>query len=328
MIQNNSGSPESEDFRPIGKPVEEENHGERVDLYLANHFPFLSRKGWQNKIKSGELKINGLTTKVSYRIKEQDQVTLFHPNVREPEVDKGIAPIWKQGNILGVYKPANLPMHENGPYRKNTFYELLRNKIGPNWAAIHRLDRETSGIVLCANSSPLRKKLAEMFEQRKVNKEYLAICQGVSKKDRWLEEGSIGDLKDSKIRIKKWVVEDGQPSATLFQVLDRTENHTLVKCYPKTGRTNQIRIHLAFGGLPIVGDKLYHPDEEVFLDFFENGPSKEVDLKTGFNRLCLHACFLAFENPEDYSFSSISSPLPSELESLWSKYKSKDELKK
>lgn len=308
---------EQDVFRTLGKPVWEAFGGERVDTYLADQFPFFSRKGWQNKIRSKELKINGQSVKVSYRLKVGDVVTLFHPQQREPEVDEGIAPIWRKGSIMAVFKPASLPMHENGPYRKNTFYELVRKRIGPEWAAIHRLDRETSGIVLCANSAEVRNRLALNLEHHKMTKEYLAICNGQPRQASFLEDGPLGDLKNSAIRIKKWVVPDGLPSATWFETVATKSGHSLMRCFPKTGRTNQIRIHLAFNDMPIVGDKLYHPDEAVFLDYFDNGPSEALSAKAGFHRLCLHAASLRFTHPDDQQTYTVTCPLPDELQALW-----------
>lgn len=304
-------------YRLLGRPVLEEEHGERLDYILAASFPFLSRAAWQKKIQENKLLVRGRPTKASYRIKQGDYFHFYHPQQHEPEVDTDVYPIWRQGGVMAVYKPSNLPMHENGPYRHNTFAKLVREKIGSEWSAVHRLDRETSGIVLCGNTPAVRQKLSFYLSKRRLEKEYLAIARGVAKASLFREQGPIGDLKESAIRIKKWVVPDGLPSETLFEVVEQKENHTLLRAFPKTGRTNQIRIHAAFNGLPLVGDKLYHPDENVFLQVFESGVNPWVLDQIGFHRLCLHAARVQFVHPENDETCEIICPLPSEMQELW-----------
>ena len=85
-----------------------------------------------------------------------EKITLYHPKCLEPEVDRDIYPLWKKGDVMAVFKPGNLPMHESGPYRKNTFAHIVKEELGEKWAAVHRLDRETSGIVLCGSTYDVR----------------------------------------------------------------------------------------------------------------------------------------------------------------------------
>src|SRR5690606_21806317 len=136
--------------------------------------------------------------------------------------------------------------------------------------------------------------------------------------DSWIESGPIGDLEDSKIRIKKWVTPDGQPAETKFSVLERHEDiAALLLAEPKTGRTNQIRIHAAFAGHPLFGDRLYHPDEAVFIESFESGDTPRVLSAIGFSRLCLHAAGVEFRHPRSGKLIEISIPLPDELKAFW-----------
>ena len=305
------------EYRPIGSPVELDAADERVDGYLARRYPFLSRAGWQKKIKAGGLLVNDSPVKVAARLQPGDRLVMFYTHVAEPEVDRGIRILWQDGGVMAVYKPGNLPMHENGPYRKNTFAALLIESVGPEWAALHRLDRETSGIVLCSTGLTTRQQLSDDWASRKVHKEYLAIVHGSTAEDSWEVDGPIGDLVESKIRIKKWVVPDGLDALTHFHTEARSATHTLVRAFPKTGRTNQIRIHSAFSGHHLVGDKTYHPDEEVFLEYFERGNTANVQKKTGFVRLCLHATRLRFMHPETKKEVEIDSPLPEDMLDFW-----------
>ena len=305
------------DYRRLGAQLTSDLAGQRADGYLARHFPFLSRSEWQSRIKAGNLKVCGRKVRPSYVLKEGDYFDFFHPHSAEPVTDTEIYPVWKEGGVLAVYKPANLPMHENGPYRFNTFANLLRTQIGPEWSAVHRLDLETSGIVLCAANYKVRRGLAIALERREVLKEYVAIVRGVPEEPVWIEQGPIGYVPGSVIRIKKWVMPGGLPSETRFTVAATKANHAILRVEPKTGRTNQIRIHAAYKGHPLVGDKLYHQDDNVFLEYNDKGPTNWVISMTGHRRLCLHAAAISFVHPETSKICEISSPLPDDMQACW-----------
>lgn len=306
------------DFRGIGGLVPNDQDGARVDAYLAKHFPFLSRAGWQVRIGDGRLLVNGARVKASSRLKGGDVLTHYMPTGKEPEVDRGIRVLWEKDGLMAVFKPGNLPMHESGLYRKNTFTELVREKIGKEWAAVHRIDRETSGIVICGNDNDLRGRLSIDFAERRVYKEYLAIARGVAEADQWTNDGAIGDLKASRIRIKRGVVENGLPAKTEFRVLGRGRDATLLHCRPLTGRTNQIRIHAAHSGHVLFGDKLYHDDETIFLDYLDHGQTDDITRRTGgIRRLCLHAASIEFKHPRTREDCRIETPLPEDLQDFW-----------
>ena len=225
---------------------------------------------------------------------------------------------------MAVYKPGNLPMHESGAYRKNTFAHLLTELEGSDWSAVHRLDRETSGIVLCGATSDGRQKLAADFESKKIGKEYLALVNGTSETNSWHVDGAIGDLVGSKVRIKKWVVEGGQSAQTDF-IVEAVKTSSLgsfsrLRAFPKTGRTNQIRIHAAHSGHWILGDKLYHPNEDVFLDYWDTHETTEFCVEqTLFHRCCLHAAALTFMHPETNQRVRIECEIPEDMAGLWAR---------
>lgn len=309
------------EYRRLGGPVPIEFAGQRIDDYLARQFPFLSRNGWQQRISGERLLINGRRTKNAARLKIGDELTLFAPKTVEPEVDRGIKVIWQEGPVMAVFKPGNLPMHENGPYRKNTFTEIVWQEIGREWAAVHRLDRETSGIVICGATPSVRGRLATDFAERQLRKEYIAIARGLPKFDHWVADGAIGDLAESAIRIKKWVVPGGLHALTEFSVLERGKEACLLEARPKTGRTNQIRIHAAHAGHELFGDKTYHPDENIFLEYFENGLTDHVIKRTGWRRLCLHARSLEFVHPENSREVRVEVNMPDDMVELWGELK-------
>ena len=308
----------TEDFRSLSGPIAEKDAGKRLDRYLADTHPFLSRSKWRERVLTGGLRVGGRRVRPSYRVLAHDQLSMRHIAMEEPPVDKGIYPVWKSGGVIVFFKPSHLPMHESGPYRENTFSYLLAKNFGKEWSAVHRLDRETSGLVMCASTPFLRAQLAGDLAGGKVEKEYFAFASGSKKEDFFVERGPIGDLVDSTIRIKKWVVKDGLWAETWFDVLERKKDKIYLRARPKTGRTNQIRIHAAFNGLPLVGDKLYHPDEAIFEEYFQNrGNTDHVIEKTGFHRLCLHAARLVFRHPETKKVCEVFSPLPEDMVDYW-----------
>jgi 23S rRNA pseudouridine1911/1915/1917 synthase len=320
MSESDKTSQES--WRSLGSPVGDNHAGLRADVYLAKNFPFLTRSRWQKRMDDGEVQINHQIIKSNYRLKLNDQVSFYHPATVEPEVDRDIKILWHSGAVMAVFKPGNLPMHENGAYRKNTFAHILSENIGSEWSAVHRLDRETSGIVLCGATNTVRQKMAADFESKKMAKEYQLIVSGLPSKESWHVDGPIGDLVDSKIRIKKWVVEGGLSAQTDF-VVEQTKasgdsGFALLRAFPKTGRTNQIRIHAAYSGHWILGDKLYHPNEQVFLDYWEKQETTEYCIaETLFHRCCLHAASLSFKHPETMKMVRVESELPDDMRSLW-----------
>ena len=136
-------------YRSLGKPIALDSEQSRLDRYLADNFLFLSRARWNEAIRKGEVLINReVVSKPSRKLRCGDEVRYYCPAADEPEVDKGVLEVWREGPVMAVYKPSNLPMHDGGVYRFNTFEKVLRDKFGQDWAAIHRLDRETSGLVL------------------------------------------------------------------------------------------------------------------------------------------------------------------------------------
>lgn len=306
------------EYRQLGPKIDEKTEGQRLDRYLSSHFRFLTRAGWQKRISLGEVLVNGGAKKGSYDVRFGDKVTFYHPEQAEPEVVGEIRKLWEYEGVMALFKPSGLPMHENGAYRRNTLSHLLHEKFGTEWSAVHRLDRETSGIVLCGSTYEIRKRLSLDFEHKRIHKEYLALVSGEPSESSWISQEPLGDLVLSQIRIKKWVVPDGLEAETHFFVVDKKNDFSIVRAVPKTGRTNQIRIHLAHAGHWILGDKLYHPDEEVFLDYWKHGKTTEFCVQqTMSSRLCLHAAHVTFNHPVTGEVCSVDAPLPEDLQDLW-----------
>lgn len=305
------------DFRRLGKAIDHVYAGRRVDFYLGKEFLFRSRTTWQNVIDAGKVLVNGRTVKPSFTLSEGDEVCYFRPESSEPQVNKNISVLWEKDGLVAFFKPSNLPMHEGGAYRRNTFLEVLRKDFGPEWAPMHRLDRETSGIVLCSDQVSLRNQLSGDFYHKRISKRYTAFAIGETTREEWNVDQPIGEAKNTRFRLKYGVEEDGMPSQTHFKVKERTSGFSFLEVSPRTGRTHQIRVHSSWSGLPLVGDKKYYPDESIYLEHCDHGFTENVRQACIFDRLCLHAAYLSFIHPGDKKRYEVECEVPNDMKEIW-----------
>lgn len=240
--------------------------------------------------------------------------------------------------LLIVDKPAGLALHPTARYHLSTLTHALekhhRNAAGQKPDPAHRLDRDTSGLVACGRTPEQTKRLKRAFADRRVDKTYLALVEGAPAADAFdidLPLKISGEL--GRVKVKMLVVPDGAPSQTACTVVQRYQDAaglsvTLLRCAPRTGRQHQLRAHLAAVGLPLVGDKLYGPDEGIFLRLVESGlgpapagewdalvtPAERAALRL--NRHALHAETLALAHPATGEAMRFTSPLPVDLRAL------------
>jgi len=307
------------EYRSLGPMLGPEAENKRLDEYLGKSFPFRSRTEWKSLCKSGQVLVNTKKARATRRLKCGDTLSVFHPQSAEPEVNSQLRFIAEDRGILAIEKPANLPMHESGFYRRNTLLALLRSHYGEEWAPVHRLDRETSGIVICAATNTLRRSLSEAFLLRKIEKNYQAILSGSPDWDRVGVDKALGETTSFAIPHKH-IDEDGEEAHTDFIVKERANDATLVEVRPLSGRGNQIRIHAAWLGHHIVGDKVYHQNRQVCQAYKEHGDTEAVKQLAGHERHALHAGNIAFTHPLGGLFSA-SSPFPADLLLLWQRFR-------
>ena len=224
-----------------------------------------------------------------------------------------------------VEKPPFLEAHPSKPNGRTTLWDELRELLafevvnGGQVSIITRLDRETSGLTLVAKTRSMAREFCQQMEQRRVRKEYLAIVWGWPAEEEFTVDGPLlrkGTREPSRIHVKQIVHPDGASARTDFRVVARfsreTENgrdFSLIRAAPETGRMHQIRVHLAHAGLPMVGDKLYGPDENCYLEFIETGWTPALARRLLLPRQALHATALALP---DLGLAW-RSPLPADL---------------
>lgn len=297
--------PSRDEFRRLGPRIEENNGaGERLDGFLAHKFRFHARSEWRERILNREvllqhgapkeavheMPLNALPVKPDAKLALYDQLWLYQPASHEPEQMTDLEVVGDDGDLVAFSKPPNLVVHAAGLYGQNTFLSAAKRMGYADAAPVHRIDRETSGLLLCGRSSKGRDAVSRSFRDGLMEKMYIAICKGTRELPRRFQVRlPIGPALQSRIRLKLWVDHpDAVPARTDFEVLARAGEHILLACVPKTGRTNQIRVHLAAIGIPILGDKMYHPNEDVFLAYYDHGLTPEVLEQAVWARHLLH----------------------------------------
>ena len=296
------------EIRCVSVPVE--NHGNRLDLTLTKLVPEFSRSYLQQLIQAGVVQINGVVTaKTSVKIKAGDQLSIeLRPT---PQSQAFIAEVmaldvvYEDAHLLVINKPAGLVVHPApGNWQGTLLNGLLARDSSaasmPRAGIVHRLDKDTSGLMVVARQRKTMDQLVSMIAARTVSREYLAIGQGqwLGAKTRQVDE-AIG--RDPRNRLRMAVVDldknSGKKAATQVVLLRSQERNCLVKCKLHTGRTHQIRVHMAFLGHPLVGDDLYG-----------GAPAG------GLNRQALHAWRLAFEHPVTGAMMEFKSSPPPDMQ--------------
>jgi 23S rRNA pseudouridine1911/1915/1917 synthase len=316
--------------RPVGTPpdavvlrfiVPNELAGLRLDRFVQQRMTRLTRTRAQKIVRSSAVRLDGVRRRPGDLVRSGETVYLVRERFIEPETPLEFGVLHQDDAVLLVDKPAGLPMHPTATYHKHTLSYLLRERYEPLGEFVpriaHRLDRETSGVVLCARTLPAERLLKRAFERHQVEKSYLAIVVGGPPE----AEGDI-DLALAPVSEGLHVLMEVNPAGltafTHYEVLATTGRHSLLALFPRSGRQHQLRVHLAALGCPIVGDKLYGPEREAaFLEYIETGLTPELLARLGHARQALHAHTLSFAHPENGERFRAVAPLPSDLAELW-----------
>jgi 23S rRNA pseudouridine1911/1915/1917 synthase len=301
--------------------ITEEDAGRRLDEFLESRFGGLSRMRIANLVSAGVCTINRIAAQRGWRVAAGDLVEIAFeegaPTAMEPDVVP-LEILYEDEHLVVVVKPAGMLVHPTLNVKRGTLanalaYHFNRDFYNNQQSAIttpahgqqhslerpglvHRLDRATSGLMVIARTDHALSRLSRHFQRRLVEKRYLALARGRMSEDEGEMNAPIG--RDDERRPRWWVIENGKTAVTRFNVRERFDQATLVELEPVTGRTNQLRIHCAYYGHPILGDELYGTDDA----------SRITDDHLA--RLCLHAWRLAFHHPANGEWMEFTSPLP------------------
>lgn len=306
--------PQGDDQQELIELFPQREHlGTRLDKYVADELPELSRTYLQQLITDGAVLVDGLERRPSFKVTPGEVVTVELPEVEEAELlaeDIPLDVVYEDSDILMINKPAGLVVHPAAGHSHGTLVNAvlfhapeisIQGSTRPG--IIHRLDKDTSGIMVIAKSDRAQTTLVEQWQAREVEKKYLALVAGVVEEDSATIDAPIG--RSSANRQQMTTTRSGREAVTHFTVIERFSDCTLLDVTIETGRTHQIRVHLAFIGYPVVADGLYG-----------NKVSARVAERLDLHRQFLHAQSLAFGMPGSGEKRTFVAPLPSDLRTV------------
>ena len=288
--------------RTISTIAGPELEGVRLDHFLTERFTYQSRTGWQSIIREGRISVNGIRVRASRRLHAGDVITFDVQGIAEPEVDPTYSVVLDRPGFLVASKSGCLPVHPSGCYFRNTLLMLMKERYGELFV-VNRLDRETSGLVVLAKDAETAGILSGLFASRQVEKTYLAAVFGAFPPGTVVKNGWLSSDPESPVRKKRRFTEtdpgseDTEPCSTEFARLKTNGRFSLVECRPHTGRLHQIRATLFSCGFPLLGDKLYGPDDTIFLRFTEDAMTDADRAALVLPTQALHAWRLKFTMP-------------------------------
>jgi 23S rRNA pseudouridine1911/1915/1917 synthase len=306
--------PAPREIIPLRLRVPPECDGWRLDHFLKHRIKRLSRTKIRTVIETQVRLPDGRKARPAAGVRAGETIVVDRPAPVEPEVPRHFGVLAADDSFLALDKPAGLPMHTTAKFWKNTLVALLRERYPAEPLQIcHRLDRETSGVLLVARGPEAASFLKRAFARRAVSKSYLALVHGIPDPPEAVVDRPMR-LLDTRTRIMMGTTPDGLPAVTRYRVVRAFAQHALVEASPETGRQHQIRVHLACIGHPIVGDKLYGASEQAFMDYCDGGLTPELlEAFDGLPRHALHAARLTFPHPSTREPVTVQSPLPADL---------------
>ena len=283
--------------------VSEEMEGERLDKLVTEYLEYMSRSAIQALLTEGQIALNGEICKASYRVKEGEEIIINIPAPETLEIlpqDIPLDIVYEDQYLVIINKPQGMVVHPAHGNWDNTLVNALLFHIktlsgingGLRPGIVHRLDKDTSGLLVAAKDDVTHRHLAAQIKEQTMERQYTALVHGVISEKLGKIEAPIGRSKTD--RKKMAVIKEGKTAVSEYQVLERYDNYSLVKVKLVTGRTHQIRVHFAFIGHPVVGDPLYGPGKKRF----------DLDGQA------LHASTLGFVHPVTGRPMVFQSPVP------------------
>ena len=297
--------------------IDPSDTGKRLDKFLSEYFPGYSRAFIQKSIKDGSTKVNGVEVKSHYNLRENDVVDVFLTDnqVYFPKPEKiRLKIVFENSNLAIVEKPFGMVIHptEEGKHLSGTLVNALLNHFGSKNLSniggllrpgiIHRLDKDTSGLLIIAKNNKIHKYLVGIMKKRNITKKYIVLVRGRLKHETGRIEAPLTRAKRDRKKIGLAMNEEGRDAITEYNVIDFYGFCSLVEATILTGRTHQIRVHFASIGHPVAGDELYG-DKKINKDL----------RKLGLKRQFLHAAKLSFKMPDGEEIN-VKNKLPLDLE--------------
>lgn len=294
--------------------------GRRLDAYLALRFSDWSRAAFSRWVRDGRVRSDQRPLKPSSILREGEVLRITIPGIAPTTAAPPLPPVLHEDDdLLAVDKPAGLLMHSAGQKWAYGLVGIARDARPDCFMDLaHRLDRETSGVVMLTKTVDGNRAMKEAFQERRVAKVYNALVRGVPPWEEEICEAALGPARGSTVELRRGPDTTGDTASTRFRVLQRigtgTRGYALVECLPLTGRTHQIRVHLETIGFPILGDKLYGQPDDIFLENLRVGPTDRVRAAIGFPRHCLHARSLLFPHPRSGQMLRVTAQLPADMQ--------------
>ncbi|MBE7023912.1 MAG: RluA family pseudouridine synthase [Ruminococcaceae bacterium] len=296
-----------------------DSSGKRLDAYLAEKVPELTRSRIQKLILDGFVTVNGKCVKSNYKLREKDEISVEIPEPKETEIAAEEIPldiVFEDDCMLVVNKPQGMVVHPAAGNYSGTLVNALMAYCGERLSGIngeirpgilHRIDKDTSGLLMVAKNDKAHLELSAQIKDHSLSREYLALVHGKIKEDSGTIDAPIG--RDERDRKKMTITEKNSKNAvTHFFVLERFQKYTFVRCRLETGRTHQIRVHMSKNGHPIVGDPVYGVKKEEF----------RLDGQL------LHAHMIGFVHPVSGEYMEFSRELPEYFEEILEKLRRKE----
>lgn len=293
--------------------VKKEEQGKRLDMYVTNQNSEITRTAIQRMIEQGHILVNGKKQKVAYKIFDGDVVTVEKVKARSIELKAQEIPIeiiYEDKDIIVVNKPKGMVVHPANGNPDGTLVNAIMaickdslsgigGEIRPG--IVHRLDKDTSGLLIVAKNDKAHVTMSEQIKNHEVKKTYIALVRGVVKENEATIDMPIG--RSTSDRKKMSVIKTGKNAVTHIKVLKRYDKYTLLEINIETGRTHQIRVHLSYIGYPIIGDYIYSNGKNEF----------------GVIGQCLHAKLLEFKHPITGEQMKLDAPIPDYFEKILEK---------
>ena len=291
--------------------VLESQAGFRVDKFLSIEFADLSRSYIQKLMKDGQVTVNGKVVKANYKLNDQDVVRMNEPELKEPDIvaeDLPLDILYEDEDLLIVNKPKGMVVHPSAGHYTGTLVNALMFHCKEDLSGIngvmrpgivHRIDMDTTGSLLVCKNDMAHQNLAEQLKLHSIKRIYHAIVHGVIKEEEGTVDAPIGRHPTSR---KKMSInyKNGKEAVTHYKVLKRYQNYTYIQCQLETGRTHQIRVHMASIHHPLLGDVVYGPAKQPF----------------SLQGQCLHAKTIGIQHPRTGEYMEVDAPLPDYFEEL------------